>query len=92
MATSSMSVQMGRWQGDGVRIPNAHLTLTTNQAHCLVTKVMQRLPSELMQQAKAFLVHGYEEVPTLVCRKALLAGIQEILADPRERKEVLAQD
>ena len=92
MATSSMSVQMGRWQGEGVRIPNAHLILTTAQAHRLVTKVMQRLPSELMQQAKAFLVRGYEEVPTLVCRKALLAGIQEILADPQERKEVLVQD
>jgi hypothetical protein len=91
MATSSFSAQIGQWQGEGVRIPGENLILSTNQAQRLIRKAMQALQPELQSQAKAFLVRGYEESPSLVCKRVLADKISSILADPKERLEVLAE-
>ena len=50
---------------------------------------MQDLQPELHSQVKAFLVRGFEESPSLVCKRILAEKISSILADPKERLEVL---
>ena len=91
MATSYVTTQMGQWQGDGVRIPGANLTLNTDQAHRLVKKAMQGLQPEMQHEAKAFLVRGFEEPPSLVCKRVLVEKIIAILDDPKARAEVLTE-
>lgn len=91
MATSSFSIHMGEWQGEGIRIPGKNLILNTNQAQRLVRKAMQELQPELQGQVKAYLVRGYEESPSLVCKRALAEKISSILEDPNQRLEVLSE-
>lgn len=91
MATSSFSIHMGEWQGEGIRIPGKNLTLSSEQAQRLIRKAMQTLQPELRGQVKAFLVRGYEESPSLVCKRMLAEKISLILEDPKERLEVLAE-
>jgi hypothetical protein len=80
---------MGQWQGEGIRIPGKNLTLSTDQVQKLIRKAMQDLQPELHSQVKAFLVRGFEESPSLVCKRILAEKISSILADPKERLEVL---
>jgi hypothetical protein len=80
---------MGQWQGEGIRIPGRNLILSTDQAQRLIRKAMQDLQPELHSQVKAFLVRGFEESPSLVCKRVLAEKISSILADPKERLEVL---
>ena len=89
MVTSRFSARMGQWQGEGIRIPGRNLTLSTDQVQKLIRKAMQDLQPELHSQVKAFLVRGFEESPSLVCKRILAEKISSILADPKERLEVL---
>ena len=91
MATSYRPAQMGQWQGDGVRIPGANLILNTTQAHKLIRKAMQDLQPEMHHQVKAFLVRGFDEPPSLVCKRVLSEKIHAILDDPDLLAEVLAE-
>ncbi len=91
MATSYRPAQMGQWQGEGVRIPGAKLVLNTNQAQKLIRKAMQGLQPEMHYQVKAFLVRGFEEPPSLVCKRVLAEKIHAILDNPDSLAEVLAE-
>jgi hypothetical protein len=91
MAPLRSSTNMGQWQADGVRIPGSHTILSTDQAKRLIRKAMQEIQPEFQSQVRAFLVHGFEEPPSLVCKRVLAERIAIILDDPDMREEVLAR-